>query len=272
MSSVTKIMLMLNCSFIMIVLMIIPALAQDDSEGFQLIYKGYGLTLHKEMYMMPVTYSEKYNGLRTEAIFQLSAKHQVFKSRLYFGYTQISFWQSYDKNNSAPFRETNYNPEFFYRSRRYPIQGGRLGADIGFEHESNGQKPPISRSWNLFYISPYYYQSKFLLYLKFRYRVPEEKKKYEGSAVGDDNPDITDYLGYNDLHLFWRLYRDHQLHLTLRGNLNTGKGCVSLNYSFLLPTGKVSYLNIRIFHGYGESLVDYNRSITRIGAGLMFAR
>jgi phospholipase A1/A2 len=272
MSIITRILRTFAYSFMMIILMMIPALAQDDSEGFQLIYTGYGLSLHKEMFMMPVTYSQKYNGMRTEAIFQLSAKHQVFKSRLYFGYTQISFWQSYDKNNSAPFRETNYNPEFFYRSRRYPFQSGRLGADIGFEHESNGQKPPISRSWNLLYVSPYYYQANLLLYVKFRYRFPEDKKEYEGAAVGDDNPDITDYLGYNDLQLFYRFLGHHQMHLTLRGNLNTGKGCVALNYSFLLPTGKVSYLNFRIFHGYGESLVDYNRSITRIGAGLMFAR
>jgi phospholipase A1 len=255
-----------------VLLPVFAALAQDDSEGFQMIYKGYGLSLHKEMYMMPLTYSDKYNKRQTEAVFQISAKHQIFKTRLYFAYTQISFWQAYDDKNSAPFRETDYNPEFFYRSQRYPFQGGKFGGDIGFEHESNGQKPPISRSWNLFYVSPYYFQSKFLLYLKFRYRFPEDAKETPESAVGDDNPDITDYLGYNDLHLFWRLYKDHQLHVTLRGNLNTGKGCVALNYSFLLPTGKVSYLNIRIFHGYGESLVDYNRRITRIGGGLMFAR
>lgn len=260
-----------NC-FAGIILLMIPALAQDDSEGFQLIQKGYGLSLHKEMYMMPVTYSDKYNGRQTEAVFQISAKHQVFRTRLYFAYTQLSFWQAYDDKNSAPFRETDYNPEFFYRSRRYPFHGGRFGADIGFEHESNGQKPPISRSWNLFYVSPYYYQSKFLLYLKCRYRFPEKAKKSPDSAVGDDNPDITDYLGYNDLHLFWRIYKDHQLHVTMRGNLSTGKGCIALNYSFLLPTGKVSYLNIRFFHGYGESLVDYNKMITRIGGGLMFSR
>jgi phospholipase A1 len=268
----TQRLLALTRYFVLIVLLPIPVGAQDDSEDFQLIHKGYGLSLHKEMYMMPITYSNKYNGNRTEVIFQLSAKHQIFKTPLYFGYTQISFWQAYDRNNSAPFRETNYNPELFYRSRRFPFYGGRFGADIGFEHESNGQKPPISRSWNLLYTCPYYYQSNFLLYIKFRYRLPEEKKEFEGSALGDDNPDITDFLGYNDFHLFYRFLVHHLLHLTVRGNVKTGKGSVALNYSMPIPTGKVSYLNIRIFRGYGESLVDYNRSLTRIGCGIMFAR
>ncbi len=272
MSFIAKLLLVLLGNLVLIVLTPISVEAQDDSEGFQMIHKGYGLSLHKEMFMMPLTYSNEYYGARTEAVFQLSAKHQIFKTPFYFGYTQISFWQAYDQDNSAPFRETNYNPELFYRTKRFPLYAGRFGGDIGFEHESNGQKPPISRSWNLLYVSPYYYNSKLLLYLKIRYRLPEDKKKLEGSPLGDDNPDITDFLGYNDIHFYYRIFSHHQMHITIRGNVHTGKGSFMLNYSMLIPTGKVSYLNIRIFHGYGESLVDYNKSLTRIGCGLMFAR
>ena len=256
----------------LVVLLSIPVKAQDTSEVFERIQTGAGLSLHKEMFMLPVSYSNEYHGARTEAVFQLSAKHRIFRTNFYFAYTQISFWQAYDEKNSAPFRETNYNPELFFRTRRFSLYAGQVGADIGFEHESNGQKPPISRSWNLIYACPYYYQSSFLLYLKFRYRLPEEAKEFEGAAIGDDNPDITDYLGYGDLDMFYRFSSDHLLHLRIRGNVNTGKGCVMLNYSMPIPTGKVSYLNIRISHGYGESLVDYNRSLTRIGLGMMFAR
>lgn len=272
MSFISKRFWLLASFLALIILMPIYSEAQDASEGFHMIQTGYGLTLHKEMYMMPLTYSNEYHGRRTEAVFQLSAKHRVFKTPFYFAYTQISFWQAYDENNSAPFRETDYNPELFYRMKRFPFHGGQFGADMGFEHESNGQKPPISRSWNLLYASPYYYKSNFLLYIKFRYRIPEDKKKFEGSALGDDNPDITDYLGYNDVHLYYKFFSHHLLHLSVRGNVHTGKGGVTLNYSMLIPTGKVSYLNIRLSHGYGESLVDYNKSLTRIGVGLMFSR
>lgn len=246
--------------------------AADPEENFQFTRTEAGLTLHKEMFMLPVTISNEYDGDRTEAVFQISAKHRIFGTKFYFGFTQISFWQAYDSDNSAPFRETNYNPELFYRSDRLDFWSGRLGADIGFEHESNGQIPPASRSWNLLYAAPYYYNANLLVYLKLHYRLPEEKKKYPNSAEGDDNPDITDYLGYSDLHLFYRLPWDHTIHLRLRGNLHTGKGQVVLNYSWLIPKGKYSFLCVRVSHGYGESLVDYNKSLTRIGLGIMFAR
>jgi phospholipase A1 len=253
-------------------LLVVSATAEDSSEIFQIIRTGSGLSLHKEMFMLPVTFSDEYTGTKTEVVFQLSAKHRLFNTPIYFAYTQISFWQAYDYKNSAPFRETDYNPELFYRTKRFPFYAGQVGADIGFEHESNGQKPPISRSWNLVYVSPYYFRSNLLLYLKLRYRLPEDKKESPEAAVGDDNPDITDFLGYSDAHLFYRVFRGHLLHLMLRGNLSTGKGCIILNYSLPVPKGEASFLNIRISHGYGESLVDYNRSLTRIGFGIMFAR
>ena len=35
-----------------------------------------------------------------------------------------------------------------------------VGADLGFEHQSNGQRIPLSRSWNLFYFTPYFEKSR----------------------------------------------------------------------------------------------------------------
>ncbi|MEZ5357706.1 MAG: phospholipase A [Candidatus Zixiibacteriota bacterium] len=249
-----------------------PAHAQESPVDFQMIRTGPGLSLHKEMFMLPVTFSDEYYGARTEAVFQISAKHRIFDLPIYFAYTQISFWQAYDHKNSAPFRETNYNPEFFYRTKKFSFHGGQIGADIGFEHESNGQKPPISRSWNLLYICPYFANTNVLLYIKFRYRIPEDDKEFPEEAVGDDNPDITDYLGYNDLHLLLRTYQRHILHLMVRGNLSTGNGGVILTYSVPVPKSHMSFFTIRVSHGYGESLVDYNKSLTRIGLGIMFSR
>jgi phospholipase A1 len=249
-----------------------PASAEEKAESFQLIQTEPGLSLHKEMFMLPATWSDAYNGRRTEAVFQLSAKHRLFGTRFYFAYTQISFWQAYDYNNSSPFRETDYNPELFYRFRPISFRSGYLGADAGFEHESNGQLPPISRSWNLFYVSPSYHRANVLLYVKFRYRIPEEKKPYPGAAVGDDNPDILDFMGYSDVHLFVRFLKTHQIHLMLRGNLDTGKGGLSFNYSLPVPKSDQSFLCLRFTHGYGESLVDYKKSINRVGVGIMFAR
>ncbi|MBK7190401.1 MAG: phospholipase A [bacterium] len=44
-------------------------------------------------------------------MFQLSFKQALGGTGLYFGYTQISFWQAYDVQNSSPFRGTDYNPD-----------------------------------------------------------------------------------------------------------------------------------------------------------------
>ncbi len=246
--------------------------AEEASRGFQMIRTGPGLSLHKEMFMLPVTFSDEYDGAQTEAVFQISAKHRIFSTPIYFAYTQISFWQAYDHNNSAPFRETNYNPELFWRTVRFERWGGQFGADIGFEHESNGQRPPISRSWNLLYFSPYYFRENVLLYLKLRYRIPEDEKENPDDAVGDDNPDITDYLGHSDINVYYRFHRNHLLHLMLRGNLDTGKGGMVLTYCIPIPKAALSYFMIRVSHGYGESLVDYKKSLTRVGIGISFSR
>ncbi len=244
--------------------------AQQDTASFQWISTRTGLSLHKEMFMLPATISNEFDGAQTEAVFQISAKYRIFHTPFYFAYSQISFWQAFDAKNSAPFRETNYNPEFFYRSNRLPFQGGLLGVDLGFEHESNGQIPPVSRSWNLFYAAPYYFRSDWLVYLKVRYRVPEGDKVNPLDAEGDDNPDITDYLGYTDLHFFYRFPWHHTCHLDLEGNFNTGRAGVVFNYNIPVPKGVGSYLVFRISHGWGESLVDYKKNLTRFGIGIMF--
>lgn len=259
----------------MIILMLLPVTAYGESpreEKFQFLGEQSGLSLHKEMFMLPYTYSKEYDGAQTEAVFQISAKHRVFGTPFYFGYTQISFWQSYDHKNSAPFRETDYNPELFYRSNRFDFLSGRVGADIGFEHESNGQRVGLSRSWNLLYASPYWYRGDLFIHLKLRYRIPEEDKTDPMDPVGDDNPDITDYLGYSDLNVYYHFPWNHTVHLMVRGNLSTGRGGMVVNYSWPLPRGKYSFFYLRFSHGYGESLVDYNRKLTRIGFGIMFGR
>lgn len=244
----------------------------ETNEPFLFLETGSGLSFHKEMYMLPVTYSEAYNGRQTEVVFQISAKHGIFSSRFYFGYSQICFWQAYDFKNSAPFRETNYNPEIFYRFPVRGFQGGDLSADMGFEHESNGQKMPFSRSWNLLYVMPHLHRDNLLVRVKLRYRIPEDEKESPLDPVGDDNPDITDYLGFSDIHVSYLLREKHFFHLTLRGLIGCGRGGVSLNYSYPVSDNEASYFVLRLWHGYGENLADYRRNLTRIGLGISFVR
>ncbi|MCP4550033.1 MAG: phospholipase A [bacterium] len=268
----SKIRLIASAALFLTILSLTSATAVATPFEFPLIQTGRGLTLHKTMGILPFTYAEEYHGQQSEVIFQVSAKHNLFGSRFYVAYSQISFWQAYDSENSAPFRDTNYNPEIFYRSREVNLGSGSLGVDVGFEHESNGQLVQLSRSWNLLYIAPFHHGDNWLAYAKLRYRIPEEEKETPDSPLGDDNPDITDYLGYSDLHLYYRLPREHLVHLMLRGYLGADKGNISMNYSLPLPRSEDSFLQLRLFHGYGESLLDYRQCITRVGIGIMFNR
>src|SRR3546814_3000934 len=75
------------------------------------------------------------------------------------------------------FRETNYNPELFYRWKPHFAICSNCGFDFGGEHESNGLEVPDSRSWNRLYFAAYHEWNHTLLYLKTWYRIPEDPKK-----------------------------------------------------------------------------------------------
>jgi len=248
------------------------AAVDTDVAEFSFVRTGAGLTNHKEMFMVPLSWSENYDGEQSEVIFQLSAKHRVFGSRFYLAYSQISFWQAYDKSNSSPFRDTNYNPEVFYRFAERRLGDGLLGMDAGFEHQSNGRLVGDSRSWNLLYAAPYWRSRNWLIYAKARYRIPESEKETPDSAVGDDNPDITEYLGYSDIHVVRTFRRGQQLRLLVRGYIGRSRGLIEATFSVPVPGDSASYFCLKASEGYGESLLDYNRSNTRVSLGIMFNR
>ena len=239
---------------------------------FQILDESPGLSLHDEMYVLPFSHADRYHGSRSEVVFQLSGKQTVFTPRLYFAYRQVSFWQAYNVPESSPFRDTDYNPELFYRLARRPWAGGSLGADVGFEHESNGQRDPVSRSWNQVYVTPAWQRDRLLLRMELRWRLPERAKTGPSDPRGDDNPHITDYLGRTDLHAYYRWRGGEQAHLLVRGNPATGRGFVSLHLSRSLPHEPNAWLVLTISHGYGESLLDYDRKVSRVGLGFMLSR
>lgn len=248
----------------------IPAVSSPP-RYFPMVHTEKGLSMHKDIYALPVTWSEDYHGDDTEIVFQISAKIQLWKTDVYFAFTQKSFWQAYDRQVSSPFRESNYNPELFYRwkQRRGSLPG--WGVDAGLEHESNGRRLPDSRSWNRIYVAPFYLRDRDMVYVKLWYRIPERDKKSPRDAEGDDNPDITDFLGYTELHYRRWIGADQRLNVMITGNPATGRGAVNLSYDIPSWTEGL-YYRINIWNGFGESLIDYDNSITRFGVGFVFLR
>ena len=245
---------------------------------------------HNPMYLMPVWYNSSPNYApssptrgaalqerfsdqkRIETKMQVSFKSKIaedlFKSRadLWFGYTQKSDWQIYNQGRrSAPFRNTDYEPEIFITQ---PVKsqlpwGGRLRMlGVGFAHQSNGQSRPESRSWNKVYAMAGMEWGKLTVIPRVWIRL------FDSSGKDNDNPDLTKYLGYGDVKLQYRLNDKHNFSTTLRYNPKSGYGAAEAAYTFPIK-GKLQGV-VRGFHGYGESLIDYNHKQSGIGFGLMF--
>lgn len=206
-----------------------------------------------------------------ELKYQLSLKTKALENifgdngDLWFAYTQSSRWQAYNGQDSSPFRETNYEPEasLVFRTNYdvFGLEGRLLG--FTFNHQSNGQADPLSRSWNRLILNVGLGRDNFVLMLRPWYRIPEASKT-------DDNPDITDYIGRGDLLAYYQ-WQQHKFSLMLRHTLKTGdesRGAMRFDWS--IPLKKGLYGHVQLFHGYGESLIDYNHKATYIGLGLSF--
>jgi len=233
-----------------------------------------GVSLHKTNFMAPYSYSPSYDGGESELIFQLSGKAQIWDfgpGALYFGYSQRSYFQVFNEKKSKAFRETNYNPEAFVRFPKPLALLPNWSFDAGLEHESNGLDLPDSRSYNRLYFSPYWTYGRRAFQLKAWWRLPEDKGRAADDPKRDDNPDLGDYLGYTEFHFRQDLpWRNQLFDLMLRGNVQTGRGAVQLDYS--IEIGTVGALFLRVFNGYGESLIDYDDSITRVAIGIALQR
>ena len=245
----------------------------------------YTFIAHKPSYIMPLTYSFKPNPDgngslgrvdNAEVKFQFSFKINLIEEffdhfRLSFGYTNLSFWQLYNKQDSAAFREANHEPEVFLVFNPSTWSSGQMGTiyRLGFVHQSNGQDVERSRSWNRLYAQVVHDLTFVVADLKVWHRVHEKAKENPDDGEGDDNPDITDFLGNFELRLTSKIYAN-TWSVLWRNNLKSpNKGAVDVTFS--TPIRKNLKLYIQYFNGYGESLIDYNYSIERVGLGVVIA-
>ncbi len=246
----------------------------------------YAVSAHKPFYILPISYNSTPSpgslvNLSSvdylEAKFQFSFKFNVIDSffndqfLMAFAYTNLSFWQVYNKKNSAPFRETNHEPELFveYHPQSVKQVDEFSYYRMGFVHQSNGQDVPESRTWNRIFAQGFFNFRYLVTSLKVWYRIPENEKNNPLAADGDDNPDINEYLGYFELLLMQKVGKS-TFTTMLRNNLkDENRGAIEVGWSFPLNENYKGY--IQFFNGYGESLIDYNRPVSRIGAGILMA-
>lgn len=240
----------------------------------QLVTKDFGIYPYKKNYFLPATYT--FNNISNrdnfETSFQISLEKPI--SNDFFGlnetisiaYTQKSFWQT--ASSSAPFRETNYEPEIFMQ---IPNDDKYLKLyKTSFLHTSNGKGGDDSRSLNRLYLQTFFQFDNLFVSPKIWYKIPQNSKD-------DDMKDFYKYYGYGDISFLYA-YGKQTFELLLRDNLrlnSSNKGAALFNYTFPLPdfiSSKNSYGIFQVFHGYGHSLIDYDREVTNIGIGLTFSR
>ena len=196
----------------------------------------------------------------------------TLRDSLWVGYTQQSYWQVFNSALSRPFRNTDHAPEVIYV---YPttlkLPGGWLWrySGAGLVHQSNGQSDPLSRSWNRAYLMAGFEQDNRLnLQLRLWHRLRE-------SSAKDNNPDIVHYIGRGDITLGWNIDSKNTLRATYTGSLNK-YGSTRLEWTRSLGNGwGNSFSGLRlytaVFHGYGDSLLDYNfrRTVFSVGLSLV---
>ena len=231
-----------------------------------------GIELYKFNYLLPVTYAKTVpdDGRKSvETKFQISLAKPLFydvfglRESLVAAYTQTSWWQI--TKTSAPFRETNYQPEIFlnFASPKYLEQIGMKNLKFGLLHESNGRDGSNSRSWNRAYVQGDFVYGNF------------SASPRAWIVLGDkgDNKDILNYIGHGDIRLSYKL-NDQIFSLMLRNNLHfdkTNKGAAEISYMFpIFSTGVYGYL--QYFTGYGESLIDYDRHTDKVGLGFVILK
>jgi len=211
-----------------------------------------------------------YTNKDVEVQFQISLKVplaiDLFNGHMdiYGAYTNRSFWQLYNAEYSEPFRETNHEPEVWAQfNNDWKLWGfTNVLNTVGWVHQSNGQAGVQSRSWNRVYSNFIFEKDNFVVSFKPWIWLSKDK-------ATSDNPDITDFMGHGEIRAAWQR-NDHVVTMMIRNQLESGfdKGAVELGWS--IPIYNYPYLKayVQYFNGYGESLIDYNRKVNRIGVGI----
>lgn len=242
----------------------------------------YVITPHRPNYVLPAKYTTRSNREAFEGIpdadsiddlelkLQFSFKYPLstglFGSShsLWIAYTQQSYWQAYNTEDSRPFRETNYEPEIFvaFNVSDYSLFGiSPEFINLGINHQSNGRSDPTSRSWNRF-IAEFIFEYENLAFsIRPWWRIPE-------SGDDDDNPGIHRYLGYGDLNFIYS-WEHFSMDVMIRNNLRTSDNRGALQVGFTFPLWNRFKGYVQYFNGYGESMIDYSHHTQSIGVGII---
>lgn len=225
---------------------------------------------YKAFYIMPAYYSFSTPALPNKDIetkFQISFKMPLFQKKLsgahklFFAYTQTAWFQNYNKPDSRPFRDIDYQPEFFYSYENLNVLDG---IDFGYIHTSNGEKIERSRT-----------QNRLNLTLRWKHNFKASKREIginasvwnyigtRGDGFIHDNVDLPKYRGYGDLYMYFKGSRN-MLEAYARPHIRYP----FLQLGYIIRISNKVGIYVQYTQGYGDSLFEYNVKSQRLGIGL----
>ncbi len=232
-----------------------------------ILKKSPSFTIYQDNYFLTgVPSNEAVTKKTADAKFQISFKERLtnaelpFSTYMFLTYTQKSFWNIYEK--SSPFSETNYNPAIgigkFLVSKDLYLHVVALT----FEHESNGKDSTSSRSWNR---------------ISMHYMIPLSKKAslfvkgWIPFGYKTDNPDLIKYVGYGEINYIQKSDNERFIfEITLKKGASwDSKGSINSQLAFRLTKNTNQYISIQYYHGYAESLINYQEKTQMIRIGLV---
>ncbi|MBN2647827.1 MAG: phospholipase A [Thiotrichales bacterium] len=208
-----------------------------------------------------------------EVQFQLSFKFPLYQDLPLFGrsldfyaaYTNRSFWQFFDDEDSIPFRETNHEPEAWVEWQtdfNFPLSLNLHKLMLGINHQSNGQSGTLSRGWNRVFLQGFLEHKRSFLSFK-TWRRFDEQDEFDNSF------NYTKYLGDFELEAAYK-WRQNTFAITWRNQYEFNQyGAVQLEYTYPLNRRLKGY--VQLFDGYGDSLIDMQYHHRKLAIGIVLA-
>lgn len=180
----------------------------------------------------------------------------------YVAYTNRSFWQFFDIDDSQPFRETNHEPEVWL-AWFYDQYWGDFNAEmlwLGWEHQSNGQFAVLSRGWNRAYLDFYFNYKSLSLSIRPWLVMGDGAKE-------DEAYDYGKYIGNGEVH---GIYTWRHINMGVTWSYSySGLQYGSIKSDLEIPISQYVSGYVRYFYGYGESLIDYDYKSNTLSAGIV---
>lgn len=202
---------------------------------------------------------------------QISFKYRPLEEiPLYATYTQLAFWELL--SDSVPFRDVNYNPEFFYRLK---IESGLLDSlDMGYEHLSNGAPRTTSRSLDRIFAELHMQAATNGGTWEFSLRGRQPLKRDEDTADYDRYAGGTLLLQGRLTQVFDGIFDQGSVYFKIspggRWLEELKYGSQEVGFSFRLNGLRLApAIFIQYFHGFAESMISYKEEEQNLRIGIL---